>query len=456
MINKKINVLAWLLTNSLTFSGCNNCGDGKVDKEKTTGGKECNQKPQQNDKKDDIIKNIYDELVSIDNVFSDKNHEKEIKKFLDELFKSVFVKDSDKKYILNNKLTKDILGDNLKNCFFAYNDTLDKTLFIFNEDLTQEIKKYKFNSNVLKTKLKELLNKEDNNFIAIEITAENNNKINKIELFRCTSSEDKSALKFKLEDEEKDILLEDCQLFYDQLKRTVYGIEVKDLGVNKKSSLGDIKKRRSELKGFLERLILLTQYIDLMQRIDKHFNYENDPNSMKLFIAFKDKQLHDMTKEIKELEKKLEEKRNKDDKYIKECKDQIKCGKEYAIKLNTNADGINKVKDFIESFSQKCVDLFGNTDYAKEKDINSLFKGIYIDFENPKYSTQYKNDFKKYIEECENFIYSFFENINIDFSSLNTIFKDSKHMLLYLKYYFNGDYISIKNNMLIDRNTEID
>ena len=159
MISKKINTLAWLLTNSLTFSCSNNDKKKEEGKKKTTGEQEKKQEQKPKDEKDVIINNINNELIKIDNVFSDKNHEKKIKDFLGKLFNSVFVKDSAKKYILNKQLTKKILEKNLKNCFFVYNNTLDKTLFIFNEDLTQEIKKYKSNSNGLKTKLKELLKK---------------------------------------------------------------------------------------------------------------------------------------------------------------------------------------------------------------------------------------------------------------------------------------------------------
>ena len=456
MTSKKINTLAWLLTNSLTFSSSNNGKDKKDDKKKTTGKQEEKQEQKPKDEKDVIIKNINDELIKIDNVFSDKNHEKKIKNFLDNLFKSVYVKDTAKKYILNKQLTKDVLEKNLKNCFFAYNDTLDKTLFIFNEDLTQEIKKYKSNGNELKTKLKELLSKEGNsNFIVIDIIAKNDNIIDKIDLFRCTSPEDKSVLKLKLEDEEKDLLLEECNLFYTNLERTEYAVS--SLGVNKENSLEDIKKRRSELKERLGKLTLLPQYIYLKEKTDEGFDVKRQYTyTYKLFNAFKKKSLDEMTKEINELEKKLEEKRKNDADYRRKCEEQDKCGKEYADELNKNADNVNKVKDFIINFSQKCVDICSGTDFTKKIDIKSLFKNIFKDVNKAEYKTSDETDLKEYFEDNRNFIYSFFEKININFFSLKTTFKKMQDMLSYLEYYLKDEVNSIRSGLLLERSASID
>lgn len=455
MTSKKINTLAWLLTNSLTFSSSNNGKDKKDDKKKTTGKQEEKQEQKPKDEKDVIIKNINDELIKIDNVFSNKNHEKKIKNFLDNLFKSVYVKDSANKYILNKQLTKDVLEKNLKNCFFAYDNTLDKILFIFNEDLTQEIKKYKSNGNELKTKLKELLSREGNsNFIVIDIIANNDNKIDKIELFKCTSPEDKSVLKLKLEDEEKDLLLEECQCYYDQLKDVAMVYGVKNLGVDKNNSLDDIKKRKSELKEILSKRILWEQYFNLMQRIDKNLDLLIFYN--KNFNAFKKKSLDEMTKEIKELEKKLEEKRKNDADYMRKCEEQDKCGKEYADELNKNADNVNKVKDFIKNFSHKCVDICSGTDFTKEIDIKSLFKNIFKDVKKIEYVTGDETDLKQYFEDNRNFIYSFFEKININFFSLKTTFKKMQDMLSYLEYYLKDEVDSISNGLLLERIAAID
>jgi len=456
MTSKKINTLAWLLTNSLTFSSSNNGKDKKDDKKKTTGKQEEKQEQKPKDEKDVIIKNINDELIKIDNVFSDKNHEKKIKNFLDNLFKSVYVKDSANKYILNKQLTKDVLEKNLKNCFFAYNNTLDKTLFIFNEDLTQEIKKYKSNGNELKTKLKELLSREGNsNFIVIDIIAKNDNKIDKIELFKCTSSEDKSVLKLKLEDEEKDLLLEECELFYTNLEGTVYAVS--SLGVNKENSLEDIKKKRSELKERLGRLTLLPQYIDLKEKTDENFNFKiNKVYKYRLFNEFKKKSLDEMTKEIENLEKQLEEKRKNDDDYSRKCEEQDKCGKEYAEELNKNEDSINKVKDFIKKFSQKCVDICSGTDFTKEIDINSIFRDIFKGVKKAEYKTGDETDLKNYFEDNRNFIYSFFEEININFFSLKTKFKKMQDMLSYLEYYLKDEVNSIRSGLLLERIASID
>lgn len=456
MTSKKINTLAWLLTNSLTFSSSNNGKDKKDDKKKTTGKQEEKQEQKPKDEKDVIIKNINDELIKIYNVFSNKNHEKKIKNFLDNLFKSVYVKDSANKYILNKQLTKDVLEKNLKNCFFAYNNTLDKILFIFNEDLTQEIKKYKSNGNELKTKLKELLSREGNsNFIVIDIIAKNDNIIDKIELFRCTSPEDKSVLKLKLEDEEKDLLLEECNLFYTNLERTEYAVS--SLGVNKENSLEDIKKRRSELKERLGKLTLLPQYIYLKGKTDKGFDFKRQQTyTYRLFNEFKKKSLDDMTKEIENLEKLLEEKRKNDDDYMKKCEEQEKCGKEYAEELNKNADNVNKVKDFINKFSQKCLDICSNTEFVKKIDIKSLFKNIFKDVNKAEYKTSDETDLKEYFEDNRNFIYSFFEKININFFSLKTTFKKMQDMLSYLEYYLKDEVNSIRNGLLFEIRAAID
>ena len=204
-------------------------------------------------------------------------------------------------------------------------------------------------------------------------------------------------------------------------------------------------------------MTLLPQYIYLKEKTDEGFDVKRQYTyTYKLFNAFKKKSLDEMTKEINELEKKLEEKRKNDADYRRKCEEQDKCGKEYADELNKNADNVNKVKDFIINFSQKCVDICSGTDFTKKIDIKSLFKNIFKDVNKAEYKTSDETDLKEYFEDNRNFIYSFFEKININFFSLKTTFKKMQDMLSYLEYYLKDEVNSIRSGLLLERSASID